>query len=88
MKTIPCCGDSNTWGMLPMASPTDSNRHPPQDRWPSALQAQLGASLNVIAEGVDGRTTVHDDPIDGLHLDAAQQHALGHAVAAEIAHLL
>jgi lysophospholipase L1-like esterase len=67
MKTILCFGDSNTWGMVPMTSQTDSDRHPWSDRWPSVLQERLGPSFQVIAEGLNGRTTVFDDPIDGAH---------------------
>jgi hypothetical protein len=67
MKTILCFGDSNTWGMAPIASLTASARHAVADRWPNSLQERLGASYQVIAEGLDGRTTVFDDPIDGAH---------------------
>lgn len=67
MMTILCYGDSNTWGMVPMTSLTDSRRHPPEDRWPTVLQAELGAGFQVVAEGLNGRTTVHDDPLDGAH---------------------
>jgi lysophospholipase L1-like esterase len=67
MKTILCFGDSNTWGMVPMASLASSARHAQADRWPSSVQARLGASYQVIAEGLNGRTTVFDDPIDGAH---------------------
>lgn len=67
MKTILCFGDSNTWGMVPMVSLTSSARHAFADRWPSSAQARLGASYQVIAEGLNGRTTVFDDPIDGAH---------------------
>jgi len=67
MKTILCFGDSNTWGMAPMTSLTSCTRHALADRWPSVLQEELGASFQVIAEGLNGRTTVFDDPIDGAH---------------------
>ena len=36
-------------------------RHAYEDRWPSALEAKLGGKVRVIAEGLGGRTTVHDD---------------------------
>ncbi len=36
-------------------------RHAYEDRWPSALEAALGGKVRVIAEGLGGRTTVHDD---------------------------
>jgi len=50
-----------------MTSLTSSTRHAAADRWPSALQEELGSSFQVIAEGLNGRTTVFDDPIDGAH---------------------
>jgi len=67
MSAILCYGDSNTWGMVPMASLTSAARHAWMDRWPSVVQNRLGASVTVIAEGLNGRTTVFDDPIDGAH---------------------
>lgn len=67
MKNILCYGDSNTWGMVPMATVTSAERHRQHDRWPSVLANQLGPAFGVIAEGLNGRTTVFDDPIDGAH---------------------
>ncbi|MGB5832364.1 MAG: SGNH/GDSL hydrolase family protein [Thiohalocapsa sp.] len=67
MKTILCYGDSNTWGMIPMTSLTSSERHARQDRWPAVMQRALGADYAIIEEGLNGRTTVFDDPIDGEH---------------------
>jgi lysophospholipase L1-like esterase len=67
MKTILCYGDSNTWGMVPMSAVTDSDRHPFAERWPSVLASELGTDYQVIAEGLNGRTTVLDDPVDGAH---------------------
>jgi lysophospholipase L1-like esterase len=67
MTAILCYGDSNTWGMVPMTSLTSATRHAWMDRWPSVVQDRLGASVTVIAEGLNGRTTVFDDPIDGAH---------------------
>ena len=57
MKTILCYGDSLTWGY----SAEGPRRHALEDRWPSVLQAALGAAINVIAEGLNGRTTAFDD---------------------------
>lgn len=59
-KTILCFGDSNTWGR----SPHSVARHPEHHRWPNAMAAELGADVQVIAEGLNGRTTVWDDPIE------------------------
>ena len=61
MKTILCYGDSNTWGW----SPSDMNRYPPNVRWPGVLRQLLGEGFSVIEEGLPGRTTVWDDPIEG-----------------------
>jgi lysophospholipase L1-like esterase len=40
-------------------------RYPLEDRWPSVLQSELGDDYLVIPEGLNGRTTVWDDPIEG-----------------------
>ena len=43
MKTILCYGDSNTHGTAPLPAPGVDLRHPPGDRWPDVLAAELGA---------------------------------------------
>jgi lysophospholipase L1-like esterase len=60
-KTIMCFGDSNTWG----ASPSGGVRYDRQTRWPGALQQELGDDWYVIEEGLPGRNTVWDDPVEG-----------------------
>lgn len=60
MKTIVCFGDSNTWGY----SPSLSGRHPFEKRWTSILQEKLGTDYFVIPEGLNGRTTAFDDPVE------------------------
>jgi len=72
MATIVCYGDSNTWGAIPMPSRAELGRFAPADRWPGALREKLGPSHTVIEEGLNGRTTVHDDPVDGLHKNGAR----------------
>lgn len=57
MKTVLCYGDSLTWGY---DAETGGGRHAQPDRWPSVLQAELG-DVEVIAEGLNGRTTAFDD---------------------------
>ena len=57
MKTILCFGDSLTWGF----EAETHKRHPFEMRWPNALGAELGGGYRIIAEGLNGRTTVHDD---------------------------
>jgi lysophospholipase L1-like esterase len=63
MKTILCYGDSNTWGY----SPHTGERFPPDVRWTGVLRQTLGTDYRVIEEGLNGRTTVWDDPIEGAH---------------------
>jgi lysophospholipase L1-like esterase len=58
MKTILAYGDSLTWGASPIKN---GPRHAFEDRWPSALEAGLEGKARVIAEGLGGRTTAHDD---------------------------
>lgn len=60
MKTILCYGDSNTWGYDPT---TEGGRFPREVRWPVRLQAALGPSFEVIAEGLNGRTATLDSPV-------------------------
>ena len=60
MPVIVAFGDSNTWGY----DPATGGRFPRAQRWPSVSQRELGADFEVIAEGLNGRTTVHDDPIE------------------------
>jgi lysophospholipase L1-like esterase len=56
-----CFGDSNTWGY----SPKSAERFARTARWTGVLQAALGDGCGVIEEGLNGRTTVWDDPIEG-----------------------
>lgn len=58
MKTILAYGDSLTYGANPIPG---GPRHAYEDRWPTALEQGLGGAARVIAEGLGGRTTVHDD---------------------------
>jgi lysophospholipase L1-like esterase len=66
MKTILLFGDSNTHGTLPVPDLGSSDRFARDERWTSRL-AKLLPDWEVIAEGHPGRTTVHDDPIEGAH---------------------
>ena len=61
MKTILCYGDSNTWGY----DPASSNRFSRDVRWTRVLGRELGDGNEVIEAGLNGRTTVWDDPIEG-----------------------
>jgi lysophospholipase L1-like esterase len=58
VKVILCYGDSNTWGY----EPGTGNRYPRDRTWPGVLRKNLGEGYIVIDEGLNGRTTVWDDP--------------------------
>ncbi len=62
MKRIVCFGDSNTWGF----DPATMERHPADVRWTGVLAKELGRDYLVLEEGLNGRTTVFDDPIEGV----------------------
>ena len=61
MKRILCYGDSNTWG----SDPLSGERLDDQTRWTRILAKALGPDYEVIEEGLCGRTTVWEDPIEG-----------------------
>lgn len=63
MRSVLCYGDSNTWGAATVSRPDD--RYAPDERWPGVLRAELGAGWLVIEEGLGGRTTLTDDPVEG-----------------------
>uniref|UniRef100_A0A6A7G956 G-D-S-L family lipolytic protein n=1 Tax=Hirondellea gigas TaxID=1518452 RepID=A0A6A7G956_9CRUS len=71
VKTVVVYGDSNTWA----ANPTDSQRYPYEVRWTSVLQSELGNSWRVIPEGLNGRTSQHDDP-SSLYCRNGEKHLL------------
>lgn len=60
-KNILCFGDSNTWGTIALSD----ERYPRHVRWAGRLGALLGEGYHVVEEGLPGRTTVWDDPIEG-----------------------
>ncbi|MDD6328186.1 MAG: SGNH/GDSL hydrolase family protein [Lachnospiraceae bacterium] len=58
MKSILCFGDSNTYGY----SPYDGSRYPSDVRWTGVLNELLiKDEVQVIEEGLVGRTTVFED---------------------------
>jgi lysophospholipase L1-like esterase len=65
MRTILCFGDSNTHGQVPGGTPLD--RYGLHERWPGVMARALGDGWHVIEEGLSGRTTVRDDPVEGAH---------------------
>lgn len=65
-RTVLLYGDSNTHGTLALAHLDDRRRLGRTERWPGILAAAL-PGWHVIEEGLPGRTSVHDDPIEGDH---------------------
>ena len=63
MRSVLCYGDSNTYGQTTADTPDD--RYGPTVRWPGVLRGLLAPGWLVIEEGLSGRTTVSDDPIEG-----------------------
>jgi lysophospholipase L1-like esterase len=60
MATVLCFGDSNTWGTVP----GESRRYNERERWPALLNHIL-PNVNVIEEGQQGRSIVHNNPFQG-----------------------
>ena len=69
MKNILCYGDSNTWGCPPLEDwpITTITRFGPDVRWGSVMRSILGEGYWAVEEGLNGRTTVWDDPVEGEH---------------------
>ncbi|MCP4386438.1 MAG: SGNH/GDSL hydrolase family protein [Hyphomicrobiales bacterium] len=63
-QSVLCYGDSNTWGAATVSRPDD--RYGPGERWPGVMRLALGSDWLVIEEGLNGRTTVSDDPVEGI----------------------
>ncbi|MGO4110834.1 SGNH/GDSL hydrolase family protein [Paenibacillus sp. YAF4_2] len=61
MKTVLCFGDSNTYGLNPRGG-----RFPRNVRWTGVVRELLGENFEIIEEGLPGRTTVWDDPVEGV----------------------
>lgn len=61
VRSVLCYGDSNTWGADPA---DDTRRFAWQVRWPGVLQRELGDGWHVVEDGLGGRTTAHDSPLD------------------------
>ena len=57
-NTILCYGDSNTWGYEPLTG----MRLLRKQRWTGVLQQLLRESYYVVEEGLNGRTTVWEEP--------------------------
>lgn len=63
-RHILCLGDSNTYGFSPDPVQAPGMRFSEQERWPCLLQDGLGPEYLVIEEGLPGRTTVFEDPVE------------------------
>ncbi|WP_028707888.1 SGNH/GDSL hydrolase family protein [Propionicicella superfundia] len=64
-RRILCFGDSLTWGWTPVTEVgASTTRYAAADRWPGIMRAALGPGHEVIEEGLNGRTTSVDDPLD------------------------
>lgn len=59
MKTVLCYGDSNTWGAIP-----SGGRYSIDERWTGIAKKELGDEYHIVEEGLCGRTTVWEDPIE------------------------
>lgn len=60
IKTVLCFGDSNTYGL----KPDNSGRYPSDVRWSGILKSKLlNKNIEVIEEGLVGRTTVFEDSV-------------------------
>jgi len=57
MKTILCYGDSNTWGYCPQTK----QRFDEKTRWTGVLHKTLSNEYRIIEEGLNGRTTIHNE---------------------------
>lgn len=58
IRRVLCYGDSNTWGYVPGIR----NRYPENVRWTGVVQQLLGDDYRILENGLNGRTTVYDDP--------------------------
>ena len=59
-KRILCYGDSNTWGFIPGSG----ERYPENIRWTGICKQLLGSGYTIIENGINGRTTIFDQPFN------------------------
>ena len=66
-------GPANTWGSPPLPSMSASRPAACRmaARWPQIMAATIG-NVHVVEEGLSGRTTVYDDPIEGAYKNGAR----------------
>lgn len=75
-KRIWIYGDSNTYGY----DARTGGRYGKENRWPDVCQEILGKDYKIIAEGLNGRNTCHDDPMDPMRngLAYVKSHLIPH----------
>lgn len=61
-KRVMCFGDSLTWGWCPVEGGAPALRYGRHQRWSRLLGDRLG--VDIVEEGLSGRTTDLDDPSD------------------------
>lgn len=59
-KRIVCFGDSNTWGY----NAEIDGRFDDDIRWTGVLGKELGTEYTIVEQGLNGRTTVFEDPLN------------------------
>ena len=67
VRSVLAYGDSNTHGTVPMRHAHDLRRYDREIRSTGHAAACLPKDVHIIEEGHPGRTTLHDDPIEGAH---------------------
>ncbi|SHM95530.1 SGNH/GDSL hydrolase family protein [Roseibium suaedae] len=75
--SVLCFGDSLTWGF----KPGERTRYGHSIRWTRRLAKALGEGFYVVEDGVNGRTTVHEDPMRG------DKNGFAHLATARKAHM-
>ena len=63
-RRMMCFGDSLTWGWVPVQEGVPTTRFGEDVRWTGVLAKELSHEYQIIEEGLSGRTTTLDDPID------------------------
>jgi lysophospholipase L1-like esterase len=58
MRNVLCFGDSNTWGYIPGSG----YRYDEAIRWTAMTQSLLGNDFRIYEAGLNGRTTMRDEP--------------------------
>lgn len=62
-SSVLCFGDSLTWGWVPVEQAVPTTRYSARERWTGVMAKALPDCV-VVEEGLNGRTTDLDDPLD------------------------